>query len=196
MTEPLKRIFVDLETCGLDVTKHGVHQIAMLIETPNTAGTFNFKVRPVEGKMVSPEALEIGGVTIEQLREYQPAREVYNEIVGILGECVDKFDKRDKFQVFAYNAPFDTQFLRQWFADNGDVYYGSWFWHPPIDIMTLAAHELMAKRPAMPNFKLGTVAAELGIETDEEQLHDGLYDIRLAKKVYEAMTAKQQGATA
>lgn len=192
----MKRLFLDLETSGLEVGTHGIHQIACLIETPTGSEELNFKVQPKKGQIVSKEALDLAGLTIEQLREYPSMFEVYHQLTAKLGEYVDKFDKRDKFFLYAYNASFDTQFLRQWFVDNGDNYYGSWFWHPPIDIMTLAAHSLMASRPAMVNFKLGTVAQELGIETNENELHDGLYDVKLAKQVYERITGQTQGATA
>lgn len=192
----MKRIFIDTETTGLDAVKHGIHQLAVLIDTPSGSEELNFKVQPAAGKMCSPDAFEIAGVTVEQIREYAPTMTVYRELTAKLGEYVDKFDKRDKFFVYAYNAPFDTQFLRQWFADCGDVYYGSWFWHPPIDIMTLAAHSLMSIRPGMVNFKLGTVAQELGIEPDGD-LHDALTDIRLAKRVYERLTLpKAEGVAA
>ena len=33
-----------------------------------------------------------------------------------------------------FAASFDNQFLRQWFADNGDQYFGSWFWPNTLDV--------------------------------------------------------------
>ena len=36
----------------------------------------------------------------------------------------------------------------------------------------------------MENFKLMTVARFLGIEVDESQLHDALYDVKLTKEIY------------
>jgi DNA polymerase-3 subunit epsilon len=40
----------------------------------------------------------------------------------------------------------------------------------------------------MENFKLMTVARTLGIEVDESQLHDALYDVKLTKEIYERCT--------
>jgi len=40
----------------------------------------------------------------------------------------------------------------------------------------------------MPNFKLMSVAAEMGIDTDEARLHDANYDILLTRVVYNIVT--------
>lgn len=53
--------------------------------------------------------------------------------------------------------------------------------------MLLAAYVLRERRPHMPNFKLMTVARELGIEVDESRLHDAEYDIELTKAMYKAV---------
>lgn len=50
---------------------------------------------------------------------------------------------------------------------NGDKYFGSWFWSNSIDVMVLATPYLAAKRTEMENFKQGTVAKALGIQVDD-----------------------------
>ena len=82
---------------------------------------------------------------------------------------------------------FDGQFLRKFWADNNDKYFGSYFWPNTLDVYVLATLKLMERRHLMPNFKLHTVAKELGIEVDESQLHDALYDCRLAKQMFDIL---------
>ena len=50
--------------------------------------------------------------------------------------------------------------------------------------MSEATRYLTSYRPAMLNFKLGTVAKAIGIETDENELHDGLYDVKITFKIF------------
>ena len=75
--------------------------------------------------------------------------------------------------------------MREWFLKQGDIYFGAWFWHPPIDVAVLAMAALGDRRAKMVNFKLATVAAEFGIEIDAKRLHDAAYDIELTRKIYD-----------
>ena len=83
---------------------------------------------------------------------------------------------------------FDNQFLRAWFLQNGDKYFGSYFWSNSIDVMVLATPYLASQRSQMENFKQGTVAKALGIEIDESRLHDALYDIQVCKSIYDIVS--------
>lgn len=109
----------------------------------------------------------------------------------MLGRYVDKFNKKDKFFLVGYNnAAFDNQFLRGFFLQNGDTYFGSWFWANSIDVMVLASAYLMNRRTEMENFKLSTVAKFLGVSVSDESLHNALYDIRLTRAIYDIVMAK------
>lgn len=104
----------------------------------------------------------------------------------MLAKYVDKFNKNDKFFLVGYNnASFDNQFFRAWFIQNGDKYFGSWFWSNSFDVMVLASPFLATQRSSMTNFKQGTVAKTLGIHVDDESLHDALYDIEICKAIYD-----------
>ena len=73
---------------------------------------------------------------------------------------------------------------------NGDKYFGSWFWSNPIDVMVLATPFLVDQRNQMPNFKQGTVAKTLGIQVDDNKLHDAMYDIEICKSIYDKVCGK------
>ena len=83
------------------------------------------------------------------------------------------------------NASFDNQFFREFFAQNRDKYFGSWFWSNSFDVMVLATPYLAERRADMANFKLSTVADTLGIKVEEDKLHDAMYDIYLTKAIFD-----------
>lgn len=191
----MKLVFFDLETTGTNPGKHGIHQISGQIVIDGVIKeTFDFHVQPNPRAMIEDEALKVGGVTREQILAYPPMQQVYQEFVAMLGKYVDKFNKKDKFFLVGYNnAAFDNQFLRGFFLQNGDVYFGSWFWANSIDEMVLASAYLATRRPEMENFKLSTVAKTLGIVVNDDSLHDAMYDIELTKAVFDIVTRNQYG---
>lgn len=191
----MKLVFFDLETTGTNPGKHGIHQISGQIVIDGVVKeSFDFHVQPNPKALIEEEALKVGGVTREQILAYPPMQQVYQEFVAMLGKYVDKFNKKDKFFLVGYNnAAFDNQFLRGFFLQNGDVYFGSWFWSNSIDVMVLASAYLATRRPEMENFKLSTVAKTLGIVVNDDSLHDAMYDIELTKAVFDIVTGSQYG---
>lgn len=111
--------------------------------------------------------------------------EGYRQLVGILSKYVNKFDKRDKMYLVGYNnAGFDNNFLRALFQQCGDKYFGSWFYPNCMDVYVMVTPFLMGVRNDMENFKLMTVARTMGIEIDENKLHDATYDIELTRDIF------------
>lgn len=181
-----KIVYFDLETTGVNPAKNGIHQISGEIEIDGiTMEKFDFHVRPNPKAIIEDEALQVAGVTKEDILLYPPMDEIYLAFVSMLGKYVSKYDKRDKFFLCGYNnASFDNNFLRGFFLQNGDSYFGSWFWANTIDVMILATQKLINERYKMENFKLATVAKTLGIDVEADNLHDAFYDIYLTKEVY------------
>lgn len=186
----MKVLFFDLETTGTFLNKHGIHQISgSVVIDGEVKEKFNFKVQPKPGAQFDAQALEVGGVTQEQIMAYPPMGVVFKQFVDMLAKYVDRYNKKDKFFLAGFNnAHFDNQFLRAWFADNGDKYFGSWFWSNSIDVMVLATPYLAAKRSEMENFKQGTAAKALGIQVDDTRLHDAEYDIEICKAIYDIVS--------
>lgn len=186
----MKVLFFDLETTGTLVSRHGIHQISgMVVIDGDIREKFNLHVRPNPKAEIVQEALDIAGVTKEKIMEYPPMEEIYRQFVDMLSKYVDKYDRQDKFFLAGYNnASFDNQFLRAWFIQNGDKYFGSWFWSNSIDVMVLATPYLAARRAEMENFKQGTVARSLGIDVDPNRLHDALYDIEICKAIFDIVS--------
>lgn len=187
-----KIMFYDLETTGTKFWKNGIHQISGMIEIDGKAvEEFNFHIKPNPKAEIEKEALEVGGVTMEQIMSYPEMDVVYRQFVAMLNKYVNKYDKADKMILAGYNnAPFDNQFLRAFFVQNGDKYFGSYFWPNSIDVMVLATLRLLGVRSTMENFKLMTVAKTVGVQIDESKLHDAMYDIYLTREIYNRIIAE------
>lgn len=182
----MKLFYFDLETTGVMHWKNGIHQISGCIEIDGEVKEyFDFKVKPNPKAVIEDEALTIGGITREDLETYEEMGSVYKSLINLLSKYVDKYNKADKFHLVGYNnASFDNQFLRAFFVQNGDVYFGSWFWSSSVDVMVLAAQHLMNIRHQMIDFKLKTVASYMGLEVNNDNLHEATYDIDLTRNIY------------
>jgi DNA polymerase-3 subunit epsilon len=185
-----KLFFYDLETTGVKFWKNGIHQISgAIVIDGEIKESFNMHVKPYPAAIIEQEALDIAGVTEEQIMAYADMTHVHQHLLQTLGKYVDKYNKMDKFHLVGYNnASFDNQFFRAFFTQCNDNYFGSWFWSDSLDLMVLASHKLMDERSAMENFQLKTVARKLGIDVDETKLHDAKYDIGLCIQMYDKLT--------
>ena len=187
-----KLFFYDLETTGTNPGRHGIHQISgEIVIDGKTVETFDFKVQPNPKAQIEDAALAVGGVTREQIMAYPPMGQVYTQLVAMLSKYVDKFDKTDKFHLVGYNnRGFDDNFLRGFFLQNGDKFFGSFFWADSIDVLVLASTFLADHRAELQNFKLATVADFLGIDTTAGKLHDASFDIYVTKAVFDFIMSK------
>lgn len=186
----MKLFFFDLETTGVNPAKNGIHQISgEIVIDGQTKESFDFKVQPNPKAAIEQQALDVCLVTVEQIMAYPPMKEVYAQLIKMLAKYVDKYNKSDKFFLVGYNnASFDNQFLRGFFLQNADQYFGSWFWSNSFDVMVLATPYLAERRAEMENFQLSTVARFLGVTVEEQALHDASYDIYLTKAIFDIVT--------
>ena len=182
----LKILYYDLETTGLDFRKNAVVQLSGMLEIDGTVvQKFNFKMAPFKDAVIDKQALLVIGKTEEELFKAQTMQEVYFKFKNMLSKYVDRFNKYDKIFLCGYNnIRFDDIFQRSMFERCKDNYFGSWFWGNSMDAMVSASEHLALKRNRMVNFKLSTVAKELGVEVDNSKLHDALYDVELTRAVH------------
>ena len=117
----MKVVFFDLETTGTLVNKHGIHQISgMIVIDGEVKETFDFKVQPNPKAEIVQEALDVAGVTKEQILSYPAMGYVYGQFTAILNKYVDKYNKQDKFFLAGYNnASFRILLLEQFYRCNG-----------------------------------------------------------------------------
>ena len=187
----MKILFYDLETSGIDYKQDAIIQFAGILTNISEDGKvevldkFNYEMCPANGKRIDLASLDINGYTIDQLKTFKSSQDIYLEFIELLSKHCNKFNKLDKITLCGYNnLHFDNDFLRQWFIDCGDNYFGSWFWSNAIDVMSEAGLYFLHYRPAMMNFKLGTIAKYMDIDIDTNALHDGFYDIKLTMHIF------------
>ena len=180
----IKRIFLDTETTSPNRLTCGVWQIGGIIECGKKKEEFLFECDIFDEDEIDDKALEMNGLTLQTLSLKPDPVEVMVQFQALLSKYVEKFDKQDKFYFINFGAEFDAEVMRQWFLKNGDDYYGSWFFHPPIDIMVLAMQDIIGKRHQFKNFKQSTVAEYYKVDFDESKLHTALYDAKISMEIY------------
>lgn len=180
----IKKIFLDTETTSANPMKGGLWQIAGIIECGKRKEEFVFECDIYSDDEVQQEALDLHKMTLDDLAKKEDPLKTLQYFQHMLGRYVDKYDKKDKFHLINFMAGFDATVLREWFLKGGDEFYGSWFFHPPIDVAVLAANRLMEERGSFQNFKLYSVADYLRIEYRKEDLHSALTDARIAREIY------------
>ena len=186
------RAWIDTETTGTVKERHAIIEIGVLIEIEGTVvdrRTFNCK--PLPGKKMAPAAFESHGITLEQIRAFPNPHEAKHALVEFFKEYINPFKKHkteinDKLMFWGYNARFDYDFMRQWFKELGDKFFGGLFWFPPHDVMEIIADRHEAHQNIFPSFSLEEMTEFFGVSVDKEKLHGALYDIELTRKVYYA----------
>lgn len=185
-----KVCYIDIETTGLNPHKHGIIQIAGLIEIDGKeVNEFNYKLKPFPEDEVDKSALKIAGVEQVSVLDAWPSPiETYIKLTRVLESYVDKYNRQDKMHLVGYNIhAFDVPFLIQFFRKNNNKYFHSYFFHPSLDVQLIAAYVLRHKRREIPKFSLADVAKFLGVPFELNKLHDALYDVRVTKEVYLAL---------
>lgn len=179
-----KTIWIDTETTGTDPSKHAVIQIAMMTEINGKIMDKEvFNIRPFDGDSIEDKALEVNGITREELDKYPLPGETFPKIIALLNKHIDQYDRLDKFIVAGYNTQFDLDFLRALWEKMGHKYFGSYFYHKPIDVdaIVVLINRLKGELPRYA--KLIDALKRFGIDPPED-LHDALTDIVYTRKLY------------
>ena len=182
-------LFYDLETTGTDFEKSAVVQIgAILDKDGDILRSLNLKIKPHPGANIDQGALDAIGMTIEDLME-DPERldhlKAYREFVKFCGFIPGaRILPSHRIHRAGYNIlAFDNPMLSALGAKAGDNYTFAKFHWPGIDVASIACAVLRKERRLMKDFKLMTVAKQLGIST-EGQAHDALFDVGVTRAMY------------
>lgn len=174
----MKILHLDIESTGIDANKNAIIQLAGAIEINGAIKEeFDIKIRPFPGAVVDPKALEVHGITVDEMMTWPDQHIAHRQFTDILSKYVNKFDREDKFTPCGYAARFDCEFIGAFFNRCGDKYWGAWQNWRIIDIMSVV-YWLRSLRivPELINYKLVTVCEYFGIPLPEA--HDALADIR------------------
>jgi len=182
----VKIIYIDTETTGINPTRNAILQIAGTIAVNGQTEDFDIRMAPRAGAIIDAGAMKVNGISAEEARGYQSSEEAYKIFIQMLSRYVNPHDPTDKFYFVGYNSSFDMDFIREWFSQNNDRFFGSWFWYPSLDVMQLAAFKLIGRRILLPNFKLGTVYEAVLGKTFKDA-HDARADIAATREILNAI---------
>lgn len=178
-------MFIDLETSSNDKEKCGLVQLSASIDYDDVeVDKIVLYSNLFQEDICVPEAFEKNGIDISKLKTFPSPLKTYEEFILFLEKHIDRYNKADKLTVVAYKQDFDNTVLRRFFLKCKDEWFGSWFWVPWIDAMSIAMCYLQRERHHLENFKLETVSRYLGLRVDNKKTHDADYDRLLCRKIY------------
>lgn len=176
-----RQVVLDTETTGLEISEgHRIIEIGCIeiVARRPTGRRFHHYVRP--DRHIDPGALEVHGITVEQLADKPAFAEIVDELMQFIAGS----------QLIIHNAPFDIGFLdyelslfeNRWkrMEDHAEV----------IDTLVEARH----MHPGMKN-SLDALCKRYSVDNSNRTLHGALLDAELLAEVYLAMTGGQSSMT-
>jgi len=175
----MKTIVLDVETTGLDPINDDIIQLSCIIlENGIEIDSFDEKLKPRAGRLpstISKEALELAGITIEQLRTFELPEVVFNKFLTFLKKHVPY--KAEKLTLAGQNVcNFDKFFIDNFFkmyAESAKPYY--YFKYHMLDTMIIANFMAYCGIINVENFKLETLCKNAGINLIA---HNAINDVR------------------
>ena len=167
----MRRVFVDIETTGLDSSRHEIIEIAMITEWDDSIDIWTAKIKPQRLAEADPYALEVNGYNDEDWADAISIKEAVFQINARLqGKCL----------FVGYNPSFDLGFIRKAMKDHGydrsRVYL--------IDVMTLVQEHL---EPAgLKRLSLDSVRDFL--EMEKKGSHTALKDAEDTRQLYHRLS--------
>lgn len=180
-------VYYDLETTGLEAKKNGIVQIAMLFEkNGEVVDAYESKIdcssyqRDVA---VSPKALEINGIKLEDIPTFPKPIKVIMDIEAKLY----KYYGNKKVKLCGFNnTSFDKYFLEEFYLQ-ANSNYDKYFHYKQLDVFEgVKMLQYLHVLPDTFNQRLVTLLDELGIDTTEniaENAHDAMYDVEMTRKL-------------
>lgn len=187
----MKILYFDTETTGRDDTVHEITQFAAIVVINGVMKEeVNWRCQPTNWDAIEPGALEATGVSIEQLKTFQPPEAMFKDIIAFFDRYVSKFDyAEDKFYPAGHNVQFDLGFLDAFVKKYGNEDQKKWGitsyqnWRS-LDSRVLANFFLAKKKLHTADAKLGTLCKHYHIPIDA---HDAMSDIRATRALIQRM---------
>ncbi len=173
-----KVFYFDTETTGTDPVVHSIIQIA-----GNVKEIINLNCQPWEEGEIDPQACEIHGISVEQMKSFPHYKQAHHQLTKTWGQYIDKFNRDDKFIVAGQNIGFDLDMLVNFFYRVGDNYLGSFLnFKKRLDLVPVTRAMMMMGFLDVENVKLETICKYLGVEI---KAHDALSDITATRECLE-----------
>ena len=181
-----KILFLDTLTTGMNTERCAIYHLGgIYTEDGIETVQLDLKVRPFVNARINEQSLWIGGVDRSVVVHYPDQEQAFKTFIDFLDSVVDVRNSNDKMYLAGFNAAaFDVPFLYEWFRRNGNERFRDYFHMQTLDMMSVAAFGLIGRRRAMPDFKLESVARELGIPVPDTQNCDCITNARVALEIF------------
>ena len=184
-----KIFWFDVETTGLDKTKHALIQIAYIIEIDSVIKeSGNIFIQPFKTDLIDDAALRVNKRSKEEMfkEPFLFPEDAYEKINEIFSKYIDKYNKEDKFYPAGYNVSFDCDFLSNFFLKNNDKYFGSWFNGRNLDPKYLLALLSYEGKIDLPKHSLAEACKYFKV--DLKEAHDAMSDITATRELMLKLT--------
>lgn len=184
-----KVLYFDVETTGTEPGKHGIIQLAALMEIGgDVVDTFNMKFQPHEGAEINLDALKITNTDPEELKTRATSSDGYYSFMRFLNKHIGMYDKNDKAYPAGYNVQFDLGFLDTLFRIHGNKFgtgsYQNW---KKLDPLPILWYWDFIGAISLPDYKLATVCSHFDIQLNA---HDALSDISATRTLLKNIIGK------
>lgn len=174
-------VFVDVETTGLDDTRHEIIEIACLVVNPQT-----LEVEKEYETKIQPEHIERADSYALELNQYSP--EAWQEAKS-LKKVLEEVNRLAPGGMFAgFNVSFDRGFIDEGSREKGIPLNFDYHW---LDVMSIAYKELFFDE-RLKRLGLHHVCQALGVP--HEQAHTAMGDARATLEVYRHLRQESKRA--
>ena len=186
-----KILWIDTETTGLNPDKHGIRELGYIIEINGEIVEKDvLYINPLscikKDVAIDPKALELSGVTIEDITTYPQSIDMFLKFQKLLQKYINIDDKNDNFTIAGYNPKFDYDFLFKWFEDNGIIKsFNQYFNYKVLDVFPIVMTLKYLNIIDTENDKLKTVCEYFNIPINA---HNALSDITATRELFLKLT--------
>jgi DNA polymerase III alpha subunit (gram-positive type) len=200
----MKILWFDTETTGLESSRNGMIQLAMLMDIDGeVVDEIQANIQPFDSDMMSigiadvendpqdiswqeskeayEDAITPTGIKINDIRKFLYPQLALAKINAFLQKHISKFDKTDKAYIGGYNIPFDIAFLSKFYEKCGDKYLGSYINWRHIDVRSMLYLANYHGKISLEHYKLETVCKYFSIELEA---HNPMSDIKTTREIF------------
>lgn len=185
-------VFIDIETTGVDPSKHSIIQIAAEFHIDGKkVSSFNKKCRPKEGSGINLGAYLVNKARIHDMSHVESRNDVLNKFVNFLLDCKQTVDNA-KIYVCGHSIDFDIKFIREALSENNIEGLESILFRKRLDTQILAESMKIAGIIKPSSTSLGNLIKYFKIDKLEEgqeilgevSFHEAAFDVAMTAKLY------------